>query len=159
MVRSRAVVASTASRCRTGSRGRHHEQRQEGGVQREVAGEQACGGRLALGGRLVDARRAVGRTVPGDEVRPSVSHAVAVDEVVVHAEAEVHELLRSGDVGEQCAVVAAEAEVRRGDQTRTQVLAAVGCLGLVEEVGELGAGVGAACAHPMPLLGGRRRGT
>ena len=140
-----------------GQRRGRHEQCQERRVQREVAGEQAGGDRLPLGGRFGDARRTVARTVPGDEVRPAVPHPVAVDEVIVHAEAEVQQLLRPGDVGEQRAVAAAEAEVGRGDQSRAKVLAAIGGLGLVEEIGELGSRVGAAGAHPMPLRGGHRR--
>ena len=70
-------------------------------------------------------------------------HAVAVDEVIVHAETEVQQLLGAGDLGEQLPIGAPHAEVRRRDEARTHVLAAVGGLGVVDEAGHRGADVGA----------------
>ena len=157
MVRSSAASASTASRCRTGSgAGTVSSARRAAFSARSPASRPAAIAWRSAASSPTPAARSPARYRAMRFAR-AVSHPVAVDQVVVHAEPEVQQLLRSGDVGEQRAIVAAEAEVRRGDQSRTQVLAAVRCLGLVEEFDRFGADIGAAGAHAMPLRGSHRR--
>ncbi|MDQ0894229.1 hypothetical protein [Agromyces ramosus] len=87
-----------------------------------------------------------------------VPRAVAVDEVVVHAESEVEDLLRAGDVAEQAPVGPAEPEVGGCHQPRSEVLAAVRGLRLVEEPSHRGSGVGAPGAGTIPMCRGDGRG-
>jgi len=88
-----------------------------------------------------------------DDVRPAVPHAVAVDDVVVHAQPEVQELLRTGHAAEQHLVVAAQPEEGGRDQPGPHELAAVGGTSGVDELGHLRAGRGRPAAHLAPELG------
>ena len=116
-------------------RGRRGEQGQQRRVQGEVAGEEADRGRLPIRRGIRDAVGAIAGLVHCEQVGPAVAQAVAVDEVVVQAEAEVQQLLGARDLAQQALVGTAEAEVGRGDEARAEVLAAVGRFGLVEQPG------------------------
>ncbi len=74
-------------------RGGRGEQGQQRRVQGEVAGEEADRGRLPIRRGIRDAVGAIAGLVHGEQVGPAVAQAVAVDEVVVQAEAEVQQLL------------------------------------------------------------------
>ena len=157
IVRSSSVVASTARRWRIDERRRRVEQREQRRVQGEVAREQTCRERLPLSRGPFSTGSDRGVVGAADQVRGAVPHPVAVDEVVVHAQTEVQQLLGARDLGEQVRIGAAHAQIRRRDQPRTHVLATIGSLGIVDQPGHRRADIGAPGAHPLPQRRRRSR--